>query len=115
MFFSVLHFLSSYISPKLDGRLQEIGFWLKSVEYAGWFMLYVFAVPLLGYLPATVLFAVSLTFRLGYREWKFLGAAALFGVLVVVVFKTFLQVKVPGGAAYELLPETMRAFMLTYF
>ncbi|MEX0337929.1 MAG: tripartite tricarboxylate transporter TctB family protein [Arenibacterium sp.] len=113
--FSALHLLSTLLSEKLDGRWQEVGFWLRSVEYAGWFMIYVIMVPQLGYLPSTVLFAVILAYRLGYRGMKYLGSAALFGVVVVVVFKSLLQVKVPGGAAYELLPNTLRSFFLTYF
>lgn len=113
--FSSLHLISSLLSEKLDGRWQEVGFWLKSVEYAGWFMIYVIIVPQLGYLLTTVLFAVLLAFRLGYRGFKILGSAALFGVVVVVVFKSLLQVKVPGGAIYEYLPTTFRSFFLTYF
>jgi len=33
----------------------------------------------------------------------------------VVIFKSLLQVKVPGGAIYEFLPNVMRSFFLTYF
>lgn len=96
--FSALHLVSSLVSPKLDGRWQEVGFWLRSVEYAGWFMIYVITVPQLGYLPTTVIFAVALCLRLGYRSARYLGSAALFAVVVVVIFKSLLQVKVPGGA-----------------
>ncbi len=113
--FSVLHLISSLASPPIDGRWKEVAFWIRSAEYAGWFMVYVIVVPRLGYLPATMLFAVALSYRLGYRGLKILGSAALFGAIVVVVFKSLLQVKVPGGAAYEHLPGTLRAFMLTYF
>ncbi|MEM6941996.1 MAG: tripartite tricarboxylate transporter TctB family protein [Pseudomonadota bacterium] len=113
--FSTLHLISALFSEKIDGRAQEIGFWLRSIEYAGWFMIYVIAVPQLGYLPTTVIFAMLLAFRLGYRGIKFIGSAALFGVLVVVVFKSLLQVKVPGGAVYEYLPGALRSLFLTYF
>ncbi len=113
--FSALHLLSALVSTKLDGRWQEVGFWLRSLEFAGWFMVYVIVVPQLGYLPTTILFAMLLTYRLGYRGLKYLGSAALFGTVVVVVFKSLLQVKVPGGALYEYLPTTLRSFFLTYF
>lgn len=115
VFFAVLHLISAVVSPALEGRWKEMWFWLRSVEYAGWFMIYVLTVPQLGYLPSTVLFAVILTFRLGYRSAKVMLSAAAFGCVVVLIFKTFLQVKVPGGALYELLPTAMRSFMLTYF
>lgn len=113
--FASLHLLSSLASPVIPGRWQEVGFWLRSIEYAVWFMVYVALVPWLGYLPATILFAIVLTIRLGYRGAKYWLAAAVFGFVVVVVFKSFLQVKVPGGALYEALPDGLRAFMLTYF
>lgn len=113
--FSGLHLISALVSPALDGRWTEIAFWIRSVEFAGWFMIYVIAVPQLGYLPTTVLFAIALTLRLGYRSARYMAAATIFGVSVVVVFKAFLQVKVPGGAIYEFLPTSLRAFMLTYF
>lgn len=113
--FSALHLFSVLVSTKLEGRWQEVGFWLRSLEFAGWFMIYVISVAQLGYLLTTILFAVTLVYRLGYRGVKFLGSAALFGFIVVLVFKTLLQVKVPGGAIYEYLPDAMRSFMLTYF
>jgi len=115
MLFSVLHLLSGLMSPTLKGRWLEVGFWLRSLEYAAWFMAYVFIVPKLGYLLSTMMFTALLSFRAGFRTVKPVLLAVLFGVTVVVVFKTFLQVKVPGGQIYEYLPTTLRSFMLTYF
>lgn len=112
--FSALHLVSALLSEKLDGRWQEISFWLRSVEFAGWFMIYVILVPQLGYLPTTILFTTALAYRLGYRGAKHLGSAAAFGAVVVIVFKSLLQVKVPGGAIYEYLPGAVRSFFLTY-
>ena len=40
-----------------------------------------------------------------------IGGAAI----IVVIFKSFLQVMIPGGAIYEALPGGLRQFMLTYF
>ncbi len=114
-FFAALHWLGSICSPRIHGRLAEVAFWARSFEYALWFMIYVTVVPRLGYLPSTLLFAVLLALRVGYRSPKILGSAALTGIAVVLVFKTFLQVKVPGGQIYEALPDGLRAFMLTYF
>ena len=113
--FGALHVFSAAISAPSNGRWREVLFWIKSLEYAGWFLVYVWLAPLLGYLLATVLFSVSLTYRLGYRGTKALGSAALFAVAVVLLFKTFLRVKLPGGAIYEFLPTAARSFMLTYF
>lgn len=113
--FAALHLLSSFLSPVIPGRWQEVGFWLKSLEYAGWFMIYVITVPQLGYLPTTIILAILLALRLGYRSVTMLASAAGFGVFVVIIFKSLLQVKVPGGAVYEYLPTVLRSFMLTYF
>lgn len=113
--FAALHLLGSVVSPRIPGRLAEVAFWLKSLEYVGWFLIYVICVPYAGYLIATIVFTVLLAIRLGYRTPKSMGAAAAAGFLIVVLFKSFLQVKVPGGKIYEVLPEGLRAFMLTYF
>ena len=114
-FFAALHLLSSALSPRIAGRWREVWDWVRSVEYAGWFMAYVFIVPLLGYLLTTIVFAILLSLRAGYRDAKtFLGMAVM-AVVIVVVFKSFLQVKIPGGAIYEMLPTALRSFMLTYF
>ncbi len=112
--FGALHLLSSALSPRMPGRWREALFWARSAEYALWFMAYVFAAPLLGYLPATVLFCLLLAFRAGYRGAG-IGWAAASGFGIVLLFKTFLQVKAPAGALYEHLPEAARAFMLTWF
>ncbi|MEX0346980.1 MAG: tripartite tricarboxylate transporter TctB family protein [Rhizobiaceae bacterium] len=113
--FAILHLIGSLVSPRIEGRWIEVKFWLRSFEFAIWFMIYVALVPRIGYLPASVLFPAALAFRLGYRLPRQILTAAAAGVTIVVLFKSLLQVKVPGGAIYEYLPDTLRAFMLTYF
>lgn len=113
--FAGLHLISSVVSPKIPGRWAEVGFWLRSFEYAMWFMGYVLLVPRVGYLPGTLIFTLALTCRVGYATPRMLGISALGAVGTVVLFKALLQVKVPGGVIYEWLPNGLRAFMLTYF
>lgn len=96
-----------------DGREARI--WIGAVEWTGWFMAYVLAVPWAGYLPVTLVFAPALTWRMGYRSRFMLGISVLFAIAVVVLFKTFLQVKIPGGALYEYLPASLRNFMILNF
>lgn len=115
VFFAALHLLSSALSPRIFGRWREVWDWVRSVEYAGWFMAYVFVVPQLGYLLTTITFAILLSIRAGYRQMRVFTGMALMAVVIVVVFKSFLQVKIPGGAIYEMLPTALRSFMLTYF
>ena len=112
--FAALHLASSFLSPRLEGRWTEVWAWVRSLEYAGWFMAYVFIAPIAGYLPTTMIFAVVLGLRAGYRSPKTLGALMTLSIAIVVVFKSLLRVKIPGGAVYEHLPAEIRSFMLTY-
>ena len=112
--FGLLNWISAAVSPKIDGRWEEVSFWFRSLEFVVWFMIYVSAVPIMGYLPSTILFAIFLAVRMGYSSFKMIGLSALTAVGIVVTFKSFLQVKVPGGLAYEYLPSAIRSFMLTY-
>lgn len=113
--FAALHLISSGCSKRIAGRWQEVGLWLRSLEFAAWFIGYAFVVPYMGYLPATLLFGVLLTLRAGYRGATIMIAAAATSLVIVLLFKTFLQVKLPGGQAYEVLPDGLRQFMLTNF
>jgi hypothetical protein len=56
-----------------------------------------------------------MTWRLGYRSGRWLVGAGAFGAAVVVLFKAFLSVKIPGGAVYDLLPEAIRTFFYVNF
>jgi hypothetical protein len=111
---ALLHWIGSVSSPRIDGRWQEVGLWLRSLEYAAWFMVYVWVVPYAGYLASTLVMCVLLALRLGYNA-RMAAWSAVGGLATVLLFKTFLSVKVPGGAIYEYLPNGLRAFMITYF
>jgi putative tricarboxylic transport membrane protein len=94
---------------------SEVLLWAKALEYAASFMAYVLAVPVFGYLPTTVVLCAALTWRLGYRRPVPLLAAVATGIATVVVFKSFLGVKIPGGLVYEYLPDGLRNVMILYF
>ena len=113
--FAAFHLLGSALSERIEGRWREVWLWFSSLEYAGWFMVYAFAVPYTGYLLTTIVFAVLLAFRTGYRSAKMLIAAGGSALFTVLLFKTLLKVNLPSGLIYELLPDGLRAFMLTYF
>ncbi|MEM7318993.1 MAG: tripartite tricarboxylate transporter TctB family protein [Pseudomonadota bacterium] len=93
---------------------QELRKWAVVIEFAGWFMVYVLLVPVIGYLPVTLAFVPALSWRMGYRDRKMLGLSVLFACVVVLLFKTFLGVKIPGGAIYEFLPGALRGFAILY-
>ena len=112
--FGLLFFLKSVFSKRNENNLDEIVIWLKSLEYTLWFMIYVFVVPLLGYLPSTLIFVCALTLRAGYREKSILIVSGVTGVVIVVIFKGFLSVRIPGGYLYEFFPDAIRNFMILY-
>ncbi len=112
--FASLHFIGSLCSKRIPGRWREVGFWLKSFEFVAYFLIYVLLVPQIGYLPATLAFTLFLCVRIGEATPLNLGAAVAFSISVVVIFRAFLQVKVPAGHIYEALPNGIRAFALTY-
>lgn len=113
--FAAFHLLGSALSERLTGRWSEVWLWVTSLEYAAWFVLYAILVPVLGYLPSTMIFAVVLALRVGYRSRATLVWATASAIVIVVLFKTILQVRLPAGQIYEALPDGLRQIFLTYF
>lgn len=112
--FAGLHLLSSGLSPRIEGRWTEVWQWVKGFEFAGWFLAYVWIVPILGYLPTTIVAAAFLGVRMGYRRPVHLGALVATGIAIVVIFRGLLQVRIPAGQAYDYLPDPVRILFLTY-
>lgn len=112
--FGAVQLAMTFAAPRLPGRWQEVWFWIRSLEYVAWFTLYVILVPVLGYLPSTVIFALIMVFRLGYRSPGAFAAAAGLGVLIVVIFKAGLGVHIPAGQIYQYLPTSLRTFFMVY-
>jgi len=113
--FGTVHLIGSIASERSPGRGKEVLYWARSLEFVAWFLAYVLAVPVIGYLPASILFSVLLVWRLGYRSAQSFALAAVFGFAVVAVFKAGLNVKVPSGALYAYLPDSIRTFMMVNF
>lgn len=94
----------------------EFSKYLAALEYVGYFIAYTVAVPVLGYLLSTVIFGTFLTFRLGYRSGVWIARAIATSIVIVLVFRTLLQIKTPASIwLYDQLPVAARALMLTYF
>ena len=94
---------------------QELINWAKPVEYACYFLVYVYLVPIIGYLLASILLFIFLCLRTGYWQPRMLLIGVVIALLIVLLFKTFLQVKIPGGQIYEWFPDNIRNFLITYF
>ncbi len=112
--FASLYFLRSILSRRTENDLEEIVLWIKSLEYTLWFMAYVVIVPIIGYLLSTLIFVYALSLRTGYRERTILIMSGVTAVAIVVVFKGFLSVKIPGGQLYEIFPAAIRNFLILY-
>ena len=113
--FAAMHLMGSAQSERIDGRWKEVLLWISALEYAGWFIAYAAFVPIAGYLPSTIIAAVLLTLRVGYRSGFAILSAIGAAVAIVLLFKTFLQVKLPAGQVYEALPDGLRQFMIINF
>ena len=112
--FGAAHALREW-RARVGGAGAESLVWLRPLEYFIWFMLYVQAVPAIGYLISTILFTCLLALRAGYRRPRTLALAAATGLAIVLIFKTMLSVKIPGGAVYEYLPDAWRTFAIVNF
>ena len=102
----------SRLSKKNQTLLNELWVWVRSVEFLLWFMAYVLTVPWIGYLPATIILGLLLTYRLGYREKIYYTAILGTAVAIVVIFKSLLLVKIPGGVLYDFFPDAIRNFLI---
>jgi len=94
----------------------EASKYIAALEYVLYFFAYTLAIPFLGYLLSTLVLGAFLTWRLGYRtvRWLLTGVASSF--VIVIVFRTLLQIKTPASIwLYDQLPAALRVFMLTYF
>jgi len=58
--------------------------------------------------------AVMLTLRVGFRGKRWVFQSTLLAVGIVVVFRVVLNVRLPAGEIYHLLPEPLSNFMLTW-
>jgi hypothetical protein len=115
VFFTGLHLWRLPRRRILHVDLQEAKRWLQVIEYCLWFIAYVWVVPNLGYLISTLIFLPALVYRAGYQNKKMMTYAACIGFSIVVIFKSFLEVKIPGGAIYEFLPNALRSFFILNF
>jgi hypothetical protein len=114
--FSAVHWFGAVVSERIPGRRAEVITWMRALEFPAWFMAYVLVVPYAGYLLGSILFTCCLAFRLNYRTWRWMLVTAVFAIVVVTVFKAMLQVRMPAGAVYDLLPPgDLRSFLMTRF
>ena len=100
---------------QVQGELNELSSWLRPLEFVFYFVLYVWSVPLAGYLLSTLLFFSLLTIRAGYRTLLMFWVSLATGFGIVVVFKSLLQVKIASGAIYDYLPDGWATFFMIYF
>ena len=98
----------------LRDEVEEAIEWVKPLEYVAYFLIYVYMVPVLGYLFATLAYFVLMTFKTGYRSKKMYAVAIMVAIVVVVLFKSLLQVKIGPGMWYDMLPQGISNFFIVY-
>ena len=113
--FSALHVAACLRARKPDTEWREMLVWLRAFEFVLWYLAYAFLTPWLGYLLASVLTMVALVWRVGLRDRASLIWAGVFATGMVLLFKTGLSVKIPGGALYALFPDPVRIFLSLNF
>lgn len=113
--FAALNMVLVLFKAPSERERREVWAWLRALEFAGWYVGYAWIVPVLGYLPASVLVMAALVWRLGLRTPGALAAAIAFGVGVVLVFKSALRVGIPGGQLYGLFPPEVQLFLSIWF
>ena len=104
-------------SLRLPNRtFYEISEWIKSIEFIFYFLIYTFSISILGYLLSTVIFAILLTYRLGYRSFRWIGISLFVSICIVIIFRTILQIKTPVNIwLYDKFPESLEIFFKIYF
>ena len=102
---------------KIPNKIQyEISQWIRSIEFIVYFLIYTFAIEIFGYLISTMIFANFLTFRLGYRTKKWILTSTICSFIVVIIFRSILQIKTPVNIwLYKYFPENIEVFMKIYF
>jgi len=113
--FGTLNLAEVLFARPADWERRELLTWFRALEFVGWYMAYAWAVGWMGYLPATVLVMVLLCMRLGIATRGMLIAAVGFAIGVVLVFKSFFRVGIPGGQLYALFPPDIRLFLSVWF
>ncbi len=114
VFFGFIHMCSSLISQRQAGRWQEVLLWSRSLEYCVWFLAYVILVPIIGYLPMSLMMIVTMLWRIGVKDKKIFLICIGVTLAIVIIFKSFLQIKIPGAMLYELFPAAIRNFFIVY-
>lgn len=113
--FGAINLIACLRARRTSSEWGELLQWLRGLEFIGWYLAYAWAVPLIGYLPATILLMVLLVWRLGIATKPMMLWAVLFAIGVVVLFKSVLSVSIPGGQIYHLLPSGLRLFFSVNF
>jgi len=120
---TIYNLYQSIIQLNINKRLKmpsrtkyELFQWLKSLEFIVYFLIYTNIITIFGYLISTVIFAIFLTTRLGYRSLEWILRSAIAAFIIVIIFRSILQIKTPVNIwLYKFLPQNFEVFMKIYF
>ena len=120
---TLFNLYESIVQLKINKRLRmpkrinyELSQWLKSLEFIVYFLVYTNIITIFGYLISTIIFAIFLTYRLGYRSLTWIARSAIAAFIVVIIFRSILQIKTPVNIwLYKYFPQNLEVFMKIYF
>jgi len=112
---SVVSFRQMRSGIELESPRIIVAGFHRCCEFAVWFLVYVYIIRWVGYLVATLLFMPALSLRVGFRGVRWMMTAVLIGLVIVLLFRTGLQVHLPDGYVYSYLPPEIRNFMIRNF
>lgn len=97
------------------GAGRSILAWLLPLEFLAYFAAYVWALGILGYLPATLIFVLGLSWRAGLRSLRWALAGVALSFAMVAVFRWGLGVWMPTPAFYDAFPAPWRSWAIRFF
>ncbi|NUB45239.1 tripartite tricarboxylate transporter TctB family protein [Fertoebacter nigrum] len=101
-------------AERAEARARMLG-WLRPLEFLAYFAGYIWALGLVGYFAATLLFLLGLMLRVGLRSPRWLLAGALTALALTAVFRMGLGVWMPPAMAYDLFPAAIRTALTRWF
>lgn len=111
--------LSFWHEPATRGEWREarriILNWWRPLEFLAYFAVYIWALGLIGYTPATLVFVLGLMWRTGLRSARWLMVGAAFALVMTAIFRWGLGVWMPTADLYDALPAPWRNWAIRWF
>ena len=98
-----------------DSFIFEFNEFVPVIKIALMFIGYIIGVLYLGYLIATLLFAIACLYHTQLRGWKYISIAVVLTAVMILLFRVILKIWLPTPDWYTTLPDPLVSFFSTYF